>query len=72
MPMDISELKSKKIVELNAIAKDLGISGYSDLRKQETNLQNSGSADCQRRPYFFKRRTGSFARWLRLPQVIGL
>jgi transcription termination factor Rho len=35
MPMDISELKSKKIVELNAIAKDLGISGYSDLRKQE-------------------------------------
>jgi transcription termination factor Rho len=35
MPMDISELKSKKIVELNAIAKELGISGYSDLRKQE-------------------------------------
>ncbi len=35
MPMDISELKSKKIVELNAIAKDLGITGYSDLRKQE-------------------------------------
>ncbi len=35
MPMDISELKSKKIVELNAIAKDLDISGYSDLRKQE-------------------------------------
>lgn len=35
MPMDISELKSKKIVELNQIAKDLGISGYSDLRKQE-------------------------------------
>ncbi len=35
MPMDISELKSKKIVELNVIAKDLGISGYSDLRKQE-------------------------------------
>ncbi|MBZ0198399.1 MAG: transcription termination factor Rho [Ignavibacteriaceae bacterium] len=33
--MDISELKSKKIVELNAIAKDLAISGYSDLRKQE-------------------------------------
>ncbi len=33
--MDISELKSKKIVELNAIAKDLNISGYSDLRKQE-------------------------------------
>lgn len=35
MPMDISELKSKKIVELNEIAKDLDISGYSDLRKQE-------------------------------------
>ncbi len=35
MPMDISELKSKKIVELNAIAKELGIVGYSDLRKQE-------------------------------------
>ena len=35
MPMDISELKSKKIVELNSIAKDLNIAGYSDLRKQE-------------------------------------
>jgi transcription termination factor Rho len=35
MPMDISELKSKKIVELNSIARDLGISGYSDLRKQD-------------------------------------
>lgn len=35
MPMDISELKSKKIVELNQIAKDLNISDYSDLRKQE-------------------------------------
>lgn len=35
MPMDISELKSKKIVELNEIAKDLGIADYSDLRKQE-------------------------------------
>jgi transcription termination factor Rho len=35
MPMDISELKSKKIVELNEIAKELNISGYSDLRKQE-------------------------------------
>ena len=33
--MDISELKSKKIVELNEIAKNLGIAGYSDLRKQE-------------------------------------
>jgi transcription termination factor Rho len=35
MPMDISDLKSKKIVELNEIAKDLNIPGYSDLRKQE-------------------------------------
>lgn len=35
MPMDISELKSKKIVELNEIAKELDIAGYSDLRKQE-------------------------------------
>ena len=35
MPMDISELKSKKIVELNEIAKSLNITGYSDLRKQE-------------------------------------
>ncbi|MCK9425729.1 MAG: transcription termination factor Rho [Ignavibacteriaceae bacterium] len=33
--MDISELKSKKIVELNDIAKELGVQGYSDLRKQE-------------------------------------
>jgi transcription termination factor Rho len=33
--MDISELKSKKIAELNQLAKDLNISGYSDLRKQE-------------------------------------
>jgi transcription termination factor Rho len=33
--MDISELKSKKIADLNQIAKDLSISGYSDLRKQE-------------------------------------
>src|SRR5512135_2528900 len=35
MPMDITELKSKKISELNQIAKELNISGYSDLRKQE-------------------------------------
>ena len=35
MPMDISVLKSKKIVELNEIAKELKILGYSDLRKQE-------------------------------------
>ena len=35
MPMDITELKSKKIAELNQIAKELNIIGYSDLRKQE-------------------------------------
>ncbi len=35
MTMDITELKSKKIAELNQIAKELNISGYSDLRKQE-------------------------------------
>jgi transcription termination factor Rho len=35
MAMDVSELKSKKIVELNQIAKSLGITGYSDLRKQD-------------------------------------
>ncbi len=35
MPMDISELKSKKIAELNSIAKEMNISGYSELRKQE-------------------------------------
>lgn len=33
--MDITELKSKKIAELNQIAKDMNINGYSDLRKQE-------------------------------------
>lgn len=33
--MDVSELKSKKIVELYAIAKSLGLTGYSDLRKQD-------------------------------------
>lgn len=35
MPMDITELKSKKIAELNQIAKELNLSAYSDLRKQE-------------------------------------
>jgi transcription termination factor Rho len=35
MAMDITELKSKKIAELNQIAKELNIAGYSDLRKQE-------------------------------------
>ncbi|MBA4252060.1 MAG: transcription termination factor Rho [Chlorobiaceae bacterium] len=33
--MDISELKSKKIIELYTIAKELSIIGYSDLRKQD-------------------------------------
>ncbi len=33
--MDITELKSKKIVELNKIAKELGIEDYTDLRKQD-------------------------------------
>ena len=35
MAMDIAELKSKKISELTKIAKDLNISGYTDLRKQD-------------------------------------
>jgi transcription termination factor Rho len=35
MPMDISSLKSKKIIELNEIAEELKIEGYSDLRKQD-------------------------------------
>lgn len=35
MAMDIADLKSKRIAELSSIARDLGISGYSDLRKQE-------------------------------------
>ena len=33
--MDISELKSKKIVDLNAIANKLKITDYADLRKQD-------------------------------------
>lgn len=33
--MDIAELKSKKIAELTKIAKDMNITGYADLRKQE-------------------------------------
>ncbi|MBI1805673.1 MAG: transcription termination factor Rho [Ignavibacteria bacterium] len=33
--MDIAELKSKKISELSKIAKDLNITGYTDLRKQD-------------------------------------
>jgi transcription termination factor Rho len=35
MTMDIAELKSKRIAELSQIAKDLDLSGYSDMRKQE-------------------------------------
>ncbi len=35
MPMDIAELKSKKISELTKIAKDLNIAGVTDLRKQD-------------------------------------
>jgi transcription termination factor Rho len=35
MPMDIAELKSKKIAELTKIAKDLSIQNYTDYRKQD-------------------------------------
>lgn len=35
MVMDINELQSKKIVELQKIAKELKLTGYSDLRKQD-------------------------------------
>jgi len=35
MALDISKLKSKKIVDLHKIAKDYKISGFSDLRKQD-------------------------------------
>jgi len=35
MPMDISELQSKKIVDLHKIAKGLKLTGYSDFRKQD-------------------------------------
>lgn len=35
MPMDIAELKSKKISELTMIAKEMNIGGYTDLRKQD-------------------------------------
>src|SRR4030042_6940842 len=35
MPMDISELQSKKIVDLYQIAKEYNLNGYTDLRKQE-------------------------------------
>ncbi len=33
--MDIAELKSKKIADLTKIAKEMNITGYTDLRKQE-------------------------------------
>ena len=33
--LSAAELKTKKIVELNDLAKNLGIEGYADLRKQE-------------------------------------
>jgi transcription termination factor Rho len=39
MPMDIAELKSKRIAELSEIAKNLNITGYADLRKQELIFQ---------------------------------
>ncbi len=35
MPMDISELQSMKIVDLYQIAKELDLTGFSDLRKQD-------------------------------------
>ena len=35
MPMDISELKKLKIVDLHKIATDLKLTNYSDLRKQD-------------------------------------
>jgi len=35
MPMDISELQKKKIVDLYSIAKELNITAFTDLRKQE-------------------------------------
>jgi len=35
MVMDITEIQSKKVAELQKIAKEIGISGYSDLKKQE-------------------------------------
>ena len=35
MPMDITELKSKKISDLIRIAKEVGVNGYGDMRKNE-------------------------------------
>jgi len=37
--MDIAELKAKKVPELMQLAKELGLTGYSDLRKQELILK---------------------------------
>ena len=39
MPMDISTLKSKKIVDLLKIAKEYNLTGINDLRKQELIFQ---------------------------------
>ena len=39
MPMDISTLKSKKIVDLLKIAKEYNLTGVNDLRKQELIFQ---------------------------------
>ncbi len=45
MPMDISELKSKKIVELNEIAKESEYSRLQRSSKTGINLQNFGSSE---------------------------
>src|ERR1041385_1839039 len=37
--LNASDLKSRKIVELNDLAKKLGIEGYADMRKQELILR---------------------------------
>lgn len=39
MPMDISTLKSKKIVDLLQIAKEYSLTGVNDLRKQELTFK---------------------------------
>ena len=52
MDMDVKELKKKKVAELTAIARDLGLEGVSSLRKQDlifailnsTVEKSSGSA----------------------------
>jgi len=45
--LSITELKQKKIIELTQIAKELGIEGYSDLRKQELIFQISAAQASQ-------------------------